>query len=59
MEHLREIDGEDKKDCDSCKIKLDEKLIDQEELKRRQEDQSVRIVEKSPGEFKTLNRIRG
>jgi hypothetical protein len=59
MQKLHEVLGDNMKDCDTCQVKLDEKLVDRNEVERKQEDQSVRIIETKPGEFKTLHRLQG
>jgi hypothetical protein len=57
---LREVTGEtNNTGCESCKVKLDEKVVDKSEVEKKQEDLSTRIVEKSPGEFKTLQKLHG
>jgi ferredoxin len=55
---LREVDGNNKS-CDTCKVKLDENLVDRSEIEKKQEDRSVRIIETNPNEFKTLHKLRG
>lgn len=62
MQHLREVEGDNCKNCGNCtcgKIKLDEQEISKEELENKKQDQSIRIVEKSPGNFRTLQKLHG
>jgi ferredoxin len=55
---LREVDGNNNKSCDTCKVKLDENLVDKSEVEKKQEDRSVRIIETNPNEFKTLKHLK-
>jgi len=60
MRHLREIDGDNKECSDgSCQIKLDEQIVSREDLEKAKEDPGKRIIEKAPGEYKTLQHLRG
>jgi hypothetical protein len=56
MQRLHEVLGDGSQ---SNTVKLDEREVDRSEIERRQEDQSVRIVEKRPGEFATLQKLHG
>jgi hypothetical protein len=60
MRRLKEVDG-DNKHCEesSGQIKLDEKVVDRSEIERKQEDQSIRVVETTPGNYKTLQKLHG
>jgi len=58
MQKLREVIGDNAND-NKDQVKLDEKLVDRSEVEKKQEDQSVRVVETTPGNFKTLTRLRG
>lgn len=60
MQHLREVDGDTQESTnENSQVRLDEKTVDRSEIDKRREDQSVRIVEKSPGEFRTLTKLNG
>jgi hypothetical protein len=59
MQLLHEVLGDNAEKCDQCQVKLDEKLVDKTEIEKKQEDQSVRVIETKPGEYKTLQRLRG
>lgn len=57
--HLREITNEQVSTAaNDCTIKLDEQVVSEEELAKRKEDKSVRIVEVSKNNFKTLKHLR-
>jgi len=60
MKKLREIEGDNKENTEnSTQVKLDEKIVSRDEVEKAKENQAVRIVEKSPGEFKTLQKLKG
>jgi hypothetical protein len=60
MEHLREIDGDNKSvNTSESRVRLDEKEVSRADIEKAQENQGIRIVETEPNEFKTLHRIRG
>lgn len=59
--HLREItqdNGTNKVAVPNGQIRLDEQVVSQDELERRREDKSVRIVEVGENSFKTLKHLR-
>lgn len=58
--HLREITNDSNTNVATAAgtIKLDEQTISAEELAKRQEDQSVRIIEVSKDNYKTLRHLR-
>lgn len=59
--HLREItqdNGTNKAAVPNGQIRLDEQVVSQDELERRREDKSVRIVEVGENSFKTLKHLR-
>lgn len=60
MKQLREIDGNEKDtQQDSNLVKLDEQTVTREQVEKARENQGVRIIEKNPGEFKTLQKLQG
>lgn len=62
MMHLREIVGETSEqmpqNTSERVIKLDERIVTQEELEKRMQDRSVRVAETSPDNYKTLQHLR-
>lgn len=60
--HLREITQENGASKAAApqngQIRLDEQVVSQDELERRREDKSVRIVEVGENSFKTLKHLR-
>lgn len=60
MMHLREIQGQQQpQNSTNASVKLDEQVVSPEELERRQQDKSVRIVEVGENSFKTLKHLKG
>jgi hypothetical protein len=62
MMHLREIVGDTPEQTSQISdrvIKLDEKVVTQEELDKRMQDKSVRVTETSPDTYKTLQHLKG
>jgi len=62
MMHLREIVGDTPNQTSQTSdrvIKLDEKVVTQEELDKRMQDKSVRVTETSPDNYKTLQHLKG
>jgi hypothetical protein len=62
MMHLREIVGDTPEQTSQISdrvIKLDEKVVTQEELDKRMQDKSVRVTETSPDNYKTLQHLKG
>jgi hypothetical protein len=59
--HLKEIVGDGLKETDSSKetVKLDEANVTKEELDKKREEKSTRIIETKDGEFKTLKHLKG
>lgn len=62
MMHLREIVGDTPEQIPQTPnrvIKLDEKVVTQEELDKKMQDKSVRVTETSPDNYKTLQHLKG
>lgn len=62
MMHLREIVGDTPNQTSQTSdrvIKLDKKVVTQEELDKRMQDKSVRVTETSPDNYKTLQHLKG
>lgn len=62
MMHLREIIGDTSEQIPQTPnrvIKLDEKVVTQEELDKKMQDKSIRVTETSPDNYKTLQHLKG
>jgi hypothetical protein len=61
MMHLREIVGDTPNQMPQTdtSITLDERTITQDELDKKRQDKSTRIIETNPGNFKTLHKLNG
>lgn len=62
MTHLREIIGDTSEQIPQTPnrvIKLDEKVVTQEELDKKMQDKSIRVTETSPDNYKTLQHLKG
>lgn len=59
--HLKEIINDNNKNSTENKndiIKLDEQIISSEDLLKKQNDKSIRIIEISKNNYKTLKHLR-
>ncbi|MCF0125426.1 MAG: hypothetical protein HUJ68_06685 [Clostridia bacterium] len=59
--HLREIIGNNsiENNQKDGTLRLDEKVISQEELNQKKQDKSIRIAEKEKDNYVTLSHLRG